>query len=266
MSRSPESAGDNTPSGIRKWVREGFDGYTAGLAPGYVQANICILPREYADAFTLYCQRNPAACPLLERSDVGSPRLPTLGANIDIRSDLPRYHIFRDGVLTDEVQDISELWDGELVTFALGCSFSFEEALQQAGLPLRYLDRGEVAGVYQTTIDTVPAGLFTGKLVVTMRPFSPRDAIRAIQVSSRFPNVHGAPIHLGDPAQIGVDLNRRYLDVGSSEVLPGELPLFWACGLTPQLAVAAAKPSLCITHAPSSMLVTDVRNASLAVF
>ena len=258
--------GDRTdPVAVRHAVRAGYSGYTAGLARGRVQANICILPRDWAEDFLLFCQRNPQPCPLIARSDVGDPRLPTLAADLDIRTDVPRYHVFRDGRLVDEVGDITALWRDDLVTFALGCSFSFEEALQEAGLPLRFLDRGSVAGVYVTNIPAKSAGRYEGALAVTMRPFKPADAIRAIQITSRFPNVHGAPIHLGDPAQIGVDLNTRYKNVGSSEVGPGEVPLFWACGLTPQLAIDNAKPPFCITHAPSCMLVTDVRNASLAV-
>ncbi|MBR0900147.1 putative hydro-lyase [Bradyrhizobium tropiciagri] len=252
---------------IRRAVRiGGYAGYTAGFARERVQANICILPRSHAEDFLLYCQRNPQPCPLLARSDVGDPYLPSLGTDIDIRTDVPRYHVFRDGEFVEEVADISHLWRDDLVSFALGCSFSFEYALADAGVPLRYLDRGDVAGVYETTLDTKPAGDFRAKLVVTMRPFAARDAIRAIQITSRFPNVHGAPVHIGDPGLIGVDLSKRYRGVGSGEVLANEVPLFWACGLTPQLAVANAKPPLCITHAPSSMLVTDLRNASLASF
>lgn len=252
---------------VRQAVRAGaYRGYTAGFAKECVQANICILPRVDAEDFLLYCQRNPKPCPLIARSDIGDPKLPQLGKDIDIRSDVPRYHVFRDGVLVDEVHDISSLWRDDLVTFAMGCSFSFENALVEAGLPLRFLDRNEVAGVYETNIDTEAAGAFHAKLVVTMRPFLASDAIRAIQITSRFPNVHGAPVHLGDPNLIGVDLSRRYRNVGSGELLDNEVPLFWACGLTPQIAVANARPSFCITHAPSSMLVTDRLNAGLASF
>ena len=253
------------PRAVRHAARSGYSGYTAGLARGRVQANICILPRGWAEDFLLFCQRNPQPCPLIARSDVGDPRLPGLAEDLDIRTDVPRYHVFHDGVMTDEVGDITSLWRDDLVTFALGCSFSFEEALQEAGLPLRFLDKGSVAGVYVTNIAAKPAGRYEGALAVTMRPFKPADAIRAIQITSRFPNVHGAPIHLGDPALIGVDLSKRYRDVGSDEVGPHEIPLFWACGLTPQLAIDNAKPPFCITHAPSCMLVTDLRNASLAV-
>ena len=255
-----------SPLAARKAIRShGYTGYTAGIAPGHVQANICILPRAFAEDFLLYCQRNPRPCPLIARSDPGNPRLPTLADDLDIRTDIPRYHVFRDGEFVEEVTDIRAHWRDDLVTFALGCSFSFEEALLEAGLRLKFLERNSVAGVYVTSIDTVAAGPFKGPLVVTMRAFKPADAIRAIQITSRFPNVHGAPVHIGKPESIGVDLNRRYQNVGDGDVAADELPVFWACGLTPQLAVKNAKPPLCITHAPSSMLITDLRNASLAV-
>jgi len=245
--------------------KEGYTGYTAGLAPGYVQANICILPKAWADDFMLFCQRNPKPCPLIARSDVGDPRLPSLAEDLDVRTDVPRYHIFKDGKFVEEVTDISSHWQDDFVTFALGCSFSFEEALQDAGIPLRFLANNNVAGVYVSDMPTESAGAFKAPLVVTMRAFKPADAIRAIQITSRFPNVHGAPVHIGDPGMIGVDLKNRYQNVGDPTVAEGEIPLFWACGLTPQLAVMNAKPPICITHAPSSMLVTDLRNASLAM-
>ena len=254
------------PRAARRAIRDGsYAGYTAGIAPGYVQANICILPRAYAEDFLLFCQRNPKPCPLLARSDVGDPRLPTLAADLDIRTDIGLYHVFRDGELVEGANDITSLWNDDLVTFALGCSFSFEEALLQAGLRLRFLERNNVAAVYVTNIETIAAGPFHGPLVVTMRPFRPADAIRAVQITSRFPNVHGAPVHIGKPESIGVDLSGRYHNIGDPEIAEDELPLFWACGLTPQLAVKNAKPPLCITHAPSCMLITDLRNASLGV-
>ena len=254
------------PRAARRVIRAGtYTGYTAAVAPGFVQANVCILPRAWAEDFLLYCQRNPRPCPLIARSDVGDPRLPTLSDDLDIRTDIPRYHILRDGEFAEEVTDIRAYWRDDLVTFALGCSFSFEEALQEAGVRLKFLERNNVAAVYVTNVETVPAGPFKGPLVVTMRAFKPADVIRAVQITSRFPNVHGAPVHLGDPASIGVDLSRRYQNVGDPEVGDDELPVFWACGLTPQLAVKNARPPLCITHAPSSMLITDLRNASLAV-
>jgi uncharacterized protein YcsI (UPF0317 family) len=254
------------PRAARLAIRTGaYTGYTAGTVPGFVQANVCILPRAWAEDFLLYCQRNPKPCPLLARSDIGDPRLPTLADDLDIRTDIPRYHIFRDGAFVKEVTDIRDYWSADLVTFALGCSFSFEEAMLEAGLRLRFLERNSVAGIYVSNVQTVPAGPYRGPLLVTMRAFPPADAIRAIQITSRFPNVHGAPVHIGSPEAIGIDLAKRYQNVGDGEVAEGELPVFWACGLTPQLAVSNAKPPLCITHAPSSMLITDLRNASLAV-
>jgi uncharacterized protein YcsI (UPF0317 family) len=270
LHRSDSAAGSawdrSDPRAARRAIRDGsYAGYTAGIAPGYVQANICILPRAYAEDFLLFCQRNPKPCPLLARSDVGDPRLPTLAADLDNRTDIGLYHVFRDGELVEGANDITSLWNDDLVTFALGCSFSFEEALLQAGLRLRFLERNNVAAVYVTNIETIAAGPFHGPLVVTMRPFRPADAIRAVQITSRFPNVHGAPVHIGKPESIGVDLSGRYHNIGDPEIAEDELPLFWACGLTPQLAVKNAKPPLCITHAPSCMLITDLHNASLGV-
>ena len=263
---SIQSWDKSDPRAVRHAFREfGYTGYTAGLAPGYVQANICILPKAWAEDFLLFCQRNPKPCPLIARSDVGDPRLPTLAKDLDIRTDVPRYHVFCDGKFVEEVTDITRYWQDDLVTFALGCSFSFEEALQDAGIPLPFLEKDSVAGVYVSSLPTESAGPYKAPLVVTMRAFKPADAIRAIQITSRFPNVPGAPVHIGDPAQIGVDLSNRYQNVGDGTVGDGQIPVFWACGLTPQLAVMSAKPPLCITHAPSSMLVTDLSNASLAM-
>ena len=263
---SPHGFDRRDPRAARHAIRSGaYRGYTAGIAPGRVQANVCILPRAMAEDFLLYCQRNPKPCPLLARSDPGDPHLRTLAEDLDIRTDIARYHVFEHGELVREVTDIGAYWRDDLVTFALGCSFSFEEALVQAGLRLRFLERNNVAAVYQTTIDTVPAGPFRGPLMVTMRAFKPADAIRAVQITSRFPNVHGAPVHIGAPEAIGVDLSKRYQNVGDPEVGDDELPVFWACGLTPQLAVKNARPPLCITHAPSCMLITDLRNSSLAI-
>jgi len=256
-----------SPQEARRAIRAGLHrGHTAGLAPGYVQGNLCILPAADAADFLLYCQRNPKPCPLLAMSDAGDPRLPALGADLDIRTDLPGYRVFRDGEPVEDVPDIRALWRDDLVAFVLGCSFSFEQALLDAGVPLRHIATGRNVPMYQTNIDTAPAGKFHGKLVVSMRPFSPADAIRAIQITSRFPNVHGAPVHIGDPALIGIeDIDTPWVG-DRTEVKPGELPLFWACGVTPQSAVRAARPPFCITHVPGYMLVTDLRNASLATF
>jgi uncharacterized protein YcsI (UPF0317 family) len=254
----------DAPAAVRRAIRAGrHRSHTAGLAPGYVQGNVCILPREYAEEFRTFCERNPKPCPLLGMSQPGDPRLPGLGEDLDIRTDVPRYRIFTDGALSDEVDDLRGCWRDDLVSFVLGCSFSFEEALMKAGLPLRYVEQGRNVPMYRTGVDTVPAGRFRGKLVVSMRPFKPADAIRAIEITSRYPRVHGAPVHIGRPDLIGIaDLSRPWVG-DPTEVRDDELPLFWACGITPQSVVLDAKPSLCITHAPGHMLVTDLENASL---
>jgi uncharacterized protein YcsI (UPF0317 family) len=252
------------PRELRRAIRAGrYRKHTAGVARGYVQGNVCILPREYAEDFRLFCERNPKPCPLLAMSQPGDPRLPELAEDLDIRTDVPRYRIFRGGVQSEDVTDLRELWRGDLVTFVLGCSFSFEEALMAAGLRLRYVDEGRNVPMYRTSVDCAPAGRFRGKLVVSMRPFKPADAIRAIEITSRYPRVHGAPVHIGRPDLIGIaELGKPWAG-DPTEVREDELPVFWACGITPQSVVLDAKPSLCITHSPGHMLVTDLKNASL---
>jgi uncharacterized protein YcsI (UPF0317 family) len=249
----------------RALARSGaHQGHTSGLADDLVQANLVILPRSLAADFLLYCQRNPKPCPVLAVGDPGSPALPALGAGIDLRQDVPRYRVWRHGELVDEPTDIAALWRDDLVAFAIGCSFSFEWALRAEGMKLRHVEQGRNVAMFRTTLATAPAGPFAGPLVVTMRPLRAADAIRAVQVTSRFPGVHGAPVHLGDPSLIGIsDLTRP--DYGDAvDVLPDELPVFWACGVTPQAALAQARPALCITHAPGAMLVTDLMNHQLA--
>ncbi|WP_459614170.1 putative hydro-lyase [Bordetella sp. 2513F-2] len=239
-------------------------GPTANLAPGHVQANLAILPRELAGDFLRFCQRNPKPCPLLAVSEPGDPALPELGLDIDIRTDLPRYRVWRDGELVAEPTDVRDLWRDDLVSFLIGCSFSFEEAMLDNGLPVRHIEQGCNVPMYRTNIPTLAAGPFAGPLVVSMRPLKAADAIRAIQVTSRFPSVHGAPVHLGDPALIGIaDIDRP--DYGDPvEIRAGEMPVFWACGVTPQSVVSATRPEFCITHAPGHMLVTDLINSRLA--
>jgi uncharacterized protein YcsI (UPF0317 family) len=231
-----------------------------------VQGNVVILPRELADDFLRYCQRNPRPCPVLAMSEPGDPRLPRLGHDLDIRSDVPRYRVWRHGELVDEPTDVRDLWRDDLVSFVLGCSFSFEQALLDEGLTLRHIDQNKNVAMFRTNIETTPAGPFRGPMVVTMRPLRASAAIRAIQITSRFPDVHGAPVHLGDPSLIGIaDLSKP--DYGDAvEVLPDELPVFWACGVTPQEALQRARPEFCITHAPGAMLVTDLLNRQLASF
>lgn len=239
-------------------------GPTANLAPGNVQANLAILPRDLAADFLRFCQRNPKPCPVLAVSEPGDPSLPDLGMDIDIRSDIPRYRVWHDGELVAEPTDVRDIWRDDLVSFLIGCSFSFEEAMLDNGLPVRHIEQGCNVPMYRTNIPTRAAGPFAGPLVVSMRPMNAADAIRAVQVTSRFPSVHGAPVHLGDPALIGIqDIYRP--DYGDPvEIKPGEMPVFWACGVTPQSVVAATRPPFCITHAPGHMLVTDLINSRLA--
>src|SRR5215467_786733 len=246
-------------------IRAGdFFGPTAGLAPGNVQVNLVILPKALAHDFLRFAQANPKPCPVLAVSEPGDPLLPSLGEELDIRTDLPRYRVWRRGELVEEPRDVSHVWRDDLVSFALGCSFSFEQALVEEGIELRHITCGSNVPMYRTSIPCVPAGPFRGPLVVSMRPLPPADAIRAIQVTSRFPAVHGAPVHIGLPERIGIaDLARP--DYGDAvAVRDGELPVFWACGVTPQAVIAEVRPEFCITHAPGYMLVTDLRNASLA--
>lgn len=240
-------------------------GHTSGLAPGHVQANLVILPLALANDFSRYCQRNPKPCPLVGVSEPGDFRQQMLGLDLDIRTDVPRYNIYRRGELVSEAHDLLALWRDDFVWFALGCSFSFEEALTDAGIRLRHLEQGKNVAMYRTNRPTEAAGPFAGPLVVSMRPMSAADAIRAIQITGRFPGVHGAPVHFGDPAQIGIaDLSKP--DYGDAiEIADGEVPVFWACGVTPQAALQAARPEICITHKPGSMLVTDLLNSAYSV-
>ncbi|MEH6581777.1 MAG: putative hydro-lyase [Halioglobus sp.] len=255
-----------SPQALRENIRAGkHTGNTSGYGPGYVQCNIVILPQEQANDFLRFCQLNPKPCPLIAAANTpGDVSLPLLG-DIDIRTDVPSYRVFRDGVLAEERPDITDLWRDDLVTFALGCSFSFEEALLADGLDVRNVSEDVNVPMFRTNIDCTPAGDFAGKMVVSMRPFAAADAIRAIQICTRFPSVHGAPVHLGNPELIGIqDINNP--DYGEAVSLAeNELPVFWACGVTPQVALEAAKPPFAITHSPGCMLVTDLRNSQLAV-
>lgn len=264
---SPERARATftTAAQVRQACRRGeVTGHTAGLAPHNVQGNLCIVPKAFATDFAAFCQRNPKPCPVIGMGATGDPALPDLG-EIDIRTDLPRYRVFRDGVCVDEPTDILSYWSSDLVTFVIGCSFSFEAALLAEGIPLHHITHDTVVPMYRTSIDCVPAGPFSGKLVVSMRMMRPADAIRAVQITSRYPAVHGAPVHLGKPEMIGVrDLMKP--DYGDPPPIMTDdlIPVFWGCGVTPQAAVAAARLPLVITHRPGSMLVTDRLNMHLA--
>jgi uncharacterized protein YcsI (UPF0317 family) len=267
MAHADETAGDwqHAPATVRDTIRRGaFTGPTAGLAPGFVQGNLCILPRDLAGDFLRFAYQNPKPCPVIGMSEAGDPAVPALGETIDIRRDLPRYRVWRKGELVAEPTDITDFWRDDLVTFVIGCSFSFEEALIEDGIPLRHIACNANVAMYRTSIACAPAGPFAGPMVVSMRPLRPADAIRAVQITSRFPSVHGAPVHIGKPDLIGIhDLARP--DYGDPvEIRDDELPVFWACGVTPQAVIAAARPDFAITHYPGSMLVTDLKNSRLA--
>lgn len=257
---------DISPAALRHAIRTGeFSGNTSGYSPGFVQCNLTILPADWANDFLRFCQSNPKPCPLVATSNApGEVGLPLLG-DIDIRTDVPSYRVFRDGQFSEEVSDISSHWRDDLVVFALGCSFSFEEALLADGLDVRNVSEGVNVPMYRTDIKCTPAGPYEGEMVVSMRPFKAADAIRAIQICTRFPSVHGAPIHMGDPGLIGIN-DLDHPDYGDAvSIAEDELPVFWACGVTPQVALEKARPPFAITHSPGHMLVTDLRNSQLAV-
>jgi len=256
-----------SPLELRKKIRSGdFRGNTSGYSKGFVQGNLCILPAEWANEFLLFCQLNPRPCPLIGlTSNPGDFNISGLGDDLDLRTDIPGYRIFENGEFHKEVSDITDYWRNDLMSFVLGCSFSFEEALIIDGLEIRNVSEGVNVPMYRSNIDCISAGRFSGKMVVSMRPMLPADAIRAIQICTRFPSVHGAPIHFGSPDLIGID------DIDAPEfgdavtIKENEVPLFWACGVTPQVILEQAKPPFCITHSPGCMLVTDLPNSHLAI-
>ena len=255
------------PKEIRALIRrEKWGKPTAGLAMGYAQANLVILPQKYAFDFLLFCQRNPKPCPLLEVLEPGKFLTAFLSKDADIRTDIPMYNVYRKGKLERTVRDIRSLWKNDFVTFLLGCSFSFEEALLRSKIPIRHIEENKNVPMFITNIPCKPAGVFHGPMVVTMRPIPPDKVTRAVQITARYASVHGAPIHIGDPSKIGIK-NMSKPDFGDPVTIKkGEIPVFWACGVTPQAVVMRAKPEFCITHTPGHMFVSDVLNEELATF
>ncbi len=253
-----------TGSEVRRLARAGeWTAPTPGLAMGFVQANLVIVPRALAFDFLLFCQRNPKPCPLLDVTEPGDMEPKFVAPGADLTTDVPRYCVYRKGELVDEPTDVRAYWRDDSVGFLLGCSFTFEKALLEAGLPVRHIELGCNVPMYRTNRPCLPAGVFHGPLVVSMRPMTMAQAIRATQVCGRFPRAHGVPVHIGDPVELGIrDLDRP--DFGDPvEIRPGEVPVFWACGVTPQAAIMQAKPELCLTHKPGHMFVTDWRDADL---
>jgi len=249
------------PGAARAHYRGGLAVPSSGWAPGYTQANLVVLPRDWAWDMLLFGQRNPQPVPLLDVTDAGSYRT-VLAPDADLRTDLPRYRVWRDGELGAEPTDVVDLWTEDLVAFLIGCSFSFETALLDAGVPVRNIEQGRNVSMYRTDRECRPAGRLSGPLVVSMRPVPGHLVATAVQVTARMPQVHGAPVHVGSPAALGIaDLARP--DFGDPvELQDGDVPVFWACGVTPQAALMASRPPFAITHAPGHMFVTDVPDAA----
>jgi uncharacterized protein YcsI (UPF0317 family) len=253
-----------TGAEVRRRARSGeLTGPTAGLALGHVQANLVIVPRDLAFDFLLFCHRNPKPCPLLDVTEVGSAEPHFVAPGADLRADLPRYRVYKLGELVEEPTALGHWWREDLVAFLLGCSFTFENALLEARLPVRHIEMSRNVPMYRTSIRCRPAGVFAGPMVVSMRPMTPAQAIEATHVCARFPRAHGTPIHFGDPAAIGIR-DIEYPDFGDPvEIRPGEVPVFWACGVTPQAVAMEARPPFLITHKPGHMFVTDLRDCDL---
>jgi uncharacterized protein YcsI (UPF0317 family) len=253
-----------TGADVRAACRHGeLTGPTPGLALGYVQANLVVLPKDWAFDFLLFCQRNPKPCPLLDVTEPGDPEPRFVAPGSDLRTDLPAYRVWRDGVLEGETDNIVRYWRDDLVSFVIGCSFTFENALLAARVPVRHIEEGVNVPMYRTNIACRPAGRFSGPLVVSMRPLTPEQAVKATRICSRFPRAHGAPVHFGDPSAIGIrDIARP--DFGDPvRIKEGEVPVFWACGVTPHAALMEAKPPFAITHKPGHMFLTDLRDTDL---
>lgn len=244
---------------VRAAIRAGnYTRHTAGLGRGLLQCNLVILPARDADAFRGFCVANAQACPLVGLSEPGVPHIPPLGETIDLRTDVPRYNIYRDGAHDGQVFDLLTLWEDDWVAFALGCSFTFERALIEAGIAMRHVEQDRTVPMYVTNKPTVSSGPFGGTLVVSMRPIKEADVDKVREISSRYPLAHGAPVQVGEPTMLGIeDLDRPNWG-DRIDVLAGEVPVFWACGVTPQVAIRTARPSICVTHAPGSMLITDL--------
>ncbi|PAK43894.1 putative hydro-lyase [Peribacillus simplex] len=255
-----------TPAELRSMIRNNvLIKPTAGMANGYAQANLAILKKEHAFDFLLFCQRNPKSCPLLDVTEIGSPIPAFTASSGDIRTDIPKYRVYKYGELVEEVTDISNYWEDDMVGFLIGCSFTFEHALLNNDISIRHIEEGCNVPMYKTNIPCIEAGIFHGKMVASMRPIPQKDVVRAAQVTSRFPAVHGAPIHIGDPEAIGVS-SIQQPDFGDPVTIrEGEVPVFWACGVTPQSIAMETKPEIMITHAPGYMFITDIRDEKLGV-
>ncbi|SFF13684.1 putative hydro-lyase [Streptomyces mirabilis] len=253
-----------TPKEARARFRSGVAGPTAGVATGHTQANLISVPADWAYDMLLFCTRNPKSCPVLDVTDAGSWTTP-LAQDADLRTDLPRYRVWEHGELVDEPTDVIDRWRDDLVSFIIGCSFTFEWALTEAGVPMRHIEQGRNVSMYVTERECRPAGRLHGPMVVSMRPVPPEHVAAAIRESSLLPAVHGSPVHCGEPSGLGIeDLSRP--DFGDAvDAEPDDIPVFWACGVTPQAAVMASRPPFAITHAPGQMFLTDARDEQYRV-
>lgn len=253
-----------SPSEVRKLIREGkIVKPTSGMCAGYAQANLVVLPKDLAYDFLLFAQRNPKPCPILEVSDVGSRTLKKIAKDCDIAKDIPKYRIYKKGELVGEYTDVSEFWQDDFVSFLIGCSFSFESEMIEAGIEIRHITEDCNVPMYMTNIECESAGIFNGKMVVSMRPIKPDQVVKAVTVTETMPKVHGTPIYIGDPSVIGIkDINKP--EFGDAVTInEGEVPVFWPCGVTPQSVIMNVKPDIVITHSPGHMLITDVKNVEL---
>ncbi|WP_155853657.1 putative hydro-lyase [Arthrobacter sp. H5] len=251
------------PAEARGMFRGGLVVPTSGWSRGYAQANVLAIPREQAFDLLLFAQRNPKPCPILGVLESGETTGPLLAGG-DIRTDVPKYTVYHDGEKVDEPTDISAHWRDDLVTFLIGCSFTFEAALQDGGISIAHIDQGVNVPMYRTNRECAPAGAMSGPLVVSMRPVPAAQVADAVRITSRYPAVHGAPVHVGNPGELGIQLNEP--DFGDAVEIPdGHLPVFWACGVTPQAAVMQSRPPLAIGHAPGHMLITDARDSDYLV-
>lgn len=262
--KAPAGGAFASPAAARAAFRAGLVRPTSGLCPGYTQANLLVVPQEYAFDFLLFAQRNPKPMPIICVLEAGQTSSELLAGG-DIRTDVPSYRVYRDGELADTYSEVTELWREDMVAFLIGCSFTFESALLAAGIEIAHISQGVNVPMYRTSIPTAPAGIFSGPLVVSMRPLPASQVAEAVRITSRYPAVHGAPVHIGNPDEIGIcDLASP--DYGDAVEIPqGHIPVFWACGVTPQAALLAARPSLAIAHAPGQMLITDAADSRFQV-
>ncbi|MGA9173527.1 MAG: putative hydro-lyase [Thermoactinomyces sp.] len=257
---------NSTPAEVRAMIRRNeLVKPTSGMARGFTQANLVILKKDLAFEFLLFCQRNPKPCPVLDVTDPGSPVPRLVAPEADLRTDIPKYRIYRQGELVEEALDIVKYWEEDMVGFLLGCSFTFEHVLMNNGISIRHIEENRNVAMYKTNIPCVKAGRFEGSMVVSMRPIPEKDVVRAVQVTSRFPAVHGAPVHIGNPETIGINKIEQP-DFGDPVTIKdGEVPVFWACGVTPQAVAMQVKPEIMITHAPGYMFITDLRDEQFTV-